>query len=147
MPDYRFKLDLKVRDYECDMQGIVNNAVYLNYLEHCRHEFLLSTGIDFNRLTGEKIFLVVVRAELDFKTSLRGGDVFWIGLNLERVSPIRFVFLQDIFRYPDQRLVMTARTTGTALNKKGRPFLPPALEELFGRSEKSVLTTNPNPVR
>ena len=98
MPDYRFKLDLKVRDYECDMQGIVNNAVYLNYLEHCRHEFLLAAGIDFNRLTQEKIFLVVVRAELDYKTPLRGGDAFWIGLNLERISPLRFVFLQDIYR-------------------------------------------------
>ena len=138
MPKYRFKLDLKVRDYECDMQGIVNNAVYQNYLEHCRHEFLLSVGIDFNLLNREKVFLVVVRAELDYKTPLRSGDAFWIGLNLERVSPIRFAFLQDIFRYPDQRLVLTARTTGTALNEKGRPFLPAALENLFGRSGKSV---------
>lgn len=138
MTDYRFRLEMKVRDYECDMQGIVNNAVYQNYLEHCRHEFLLSLGIDFNRLTREKVFLVVVRAELGYKTPLRSGDAFWIGLNLERVSPIRFVFLQDIFRYPDQRPVLTARTTGTALNEKGRPFLPAALENLFGRSEKSV---------
>jgi len=133
MTDYIFKLELTVRDYECDMQGIVNNAVYQNYLEHCRHEFLLSVGIDFNRLTREKIFLVVVRAELDYKTPLRGGDSFWIGLNLERVSPIRFAFLQDIFRSADQRLVVSARTTGTALNEKGRPFLPPELAGLFCR--------------
>jgi acyl-CoA thioester hydrolase len=131
MTDYIYKLDLKVRDYECDMQGIVNNAIYQNYLEHCRHEFLLSMGIDFNRLTEEKVYLVVVRAELDYKTPLRGGNAFWIGLNLERVSPIRFVFLQDIFRHPDQRPVLSARTTGTALNEKGRPFLPPELGILF----------------
>lgn len=78
MTDYIYKLDLKVRDYECDMQGIINNAVYQNYLEHCRHEFLLSIGIDFNRLTKDKVFLVVVRTELDYKTPLRGGDAFWI---------------------------------------------------------------------
>jgi acyl-CoA thioester hydrolase len=131
MPMYRFKLDLKVRDYECDMQGIVNNAVYQNYLEYCRHEFLLSVGIDFNRLTREKIFLVVVRAELDYKTSLRSGDAFWIGLNLERISPLRYVFMQDIYRQDDQRLVLSARTTGTALNENGRPFLPPVLQKLF----------------
>jgi acyl-CoA thioester hydrolase len=136
MPDYRYKLDLKVRDYECDMQGIVNNAIYQNYLEHCRHEFLLSVGIDFNRLTREKIFLVVVRAELDYKTPLRGGDDFCIGLNLERLSPVRFAFLQDIFRCSDQRWVLSARTIGTALNEKGRPFLPAVLEGLFGRVEK-----------
>jgi len=131
MPDYRFKLELKVRDYECDMQGIVNNAVYLNYLEHCRHEFLLASGIDFNRLTRDKVFLVVVRAELDYKVPLRGGDDFWIGLNLVRISPLRFVFLQDIYRRQDQRLALSARTTGTALNEKGRPFLPPELAPLF----------------
>jgi acyl-CoA thioester hydrolase len=137
MTDYIYKLDLKVRDYECDMQGIVNNAIYQNYLEHCRHEFLLSVGIDFNRLTEEKVYLVVVRAELDYKIPLRGGNAFWIGLNLARISPIRFAFLQDIFRYPDQKLVLSARTTGTALNEKGRPFLPAMLENLFGRSGKT----------
>jgi acyl-CoA thioester hydrolase len=140
MADYLFRLELKVRDYECDMQGIVNNAVYQNYLEHCRHEFLLSAGIDFNRLTSERIFLVVVRAELDYRTPLRGGDAFWIGLNLERVSPLRFAFLQDIYRSSDQRLVLSARTIGTALNKKGRPYLPTELVSVFGQSEKSRQT-------
>jgi acyl-CoA thioester hydrolase len=136
MKEYLFKLDLKVRDYECDMQGIVNNAIYQNYLEHCRHEFLLSKAIDFSKLTQKNIFLVVVRAELDYKTSLRGGDAFWIGLNLERISPIRFVFLQDIFRSSDQRLVLSARTTGTALNEKGRPGLPPELGNLLRSTGK-----------
>jgi acyl-CoA thioester hydrolase len=136
MPDYRFKLDLKVRDYECDIQGIVNNAVYMNYLEHCRHEFLLAAGIDFNRLAGEKIYLVVVRAELDYKVPLRGGDAFRIGLNLERISPLRFVFLQDIHRRDDGRLALAARTTGTALNEKGRPFLPPELGRLLATAAK-----------
>lgn len=137
MPDYRFKLDLKVRDYECDMQGIVNNAVYLNYLEHCRHEFLLAAGIDFNRLARENIFLVVVRAELDYKAPLRAGDDFWIGLNLERISPLRFVFLQDIYRRRDQRLALSTRTTGTALNEKGRPSLSAELEKLFAAAAKT----------
>jgi acyl-CoA thioester hydrolase len=129
--DYAFKLDMKVRDYECDFQGIVNNAVYQNYLEHCRHEFLLAQNIDFNRLAQDKIFLVVVRAELDYKTPLRGGDHFWIGLNCERSSPLRFVFLQDIYRSADQRPILSARTTGTAINEKGRPFLPAELGFLF----------------
>jgi len=134
--DYRFTLDMKVRDYELDAQGVVNNAVYQNYLEHCRHEFLLSQGIDFNRLTSEKVFLVVVRVEIDYQAPLRGGDAFWIGLNLERISPLRFVFIQDIYRQRDGRLVLSARTTGTAVNDRGRPCLPPELEPLLAAAAK-----------
>ncbi|MEX2320204.1 MAG: acyl-CoA thioesterase, partial [Saccharospirillum sp.] len=79
---YQYTLDLKVRDYECDMQGIVNNAVYQNYLEHCRHEFLLDRGVDFAALARDGINLVVVRAELDYKRSLTSQDEFSIGLNV-----------------------------------------------------------------
>ena len=45
MKDFNFELELQVRDYECDIQGIVNNAVYQNYLEHCRHKFLNFAGL------------------------------------------------------------------------------------------------------
>ena len=122
--DYQFKLEFKVRDYECDLQGVVNNSVYQNYLEHTRHEFLLSTGVDFAELARQNIHLVVTRAELDYKTPLTSGDEFWIGLNLERQGNVRFVFLQDIYRSTDQKLAVKARITGTSLNERGRPFVP-----------------------
>lgn len=129
--EYQYKLDFKVRDYECDLQGVVNNGVYQNYLEHTRHEFLLESGIDFAALTNQGINLVVVRAELDYKTPLTSGDVFWVGLNLQQSSKVRFDFLQDIYRTGDDRLVMQAKVTGTALNERGRPFLPEALAGLL----------------
>lgn len=44
MAQYVYELEMKVRDYECDLQGIVNNANYQHYLEHTRHEFLTMTG-------------------------------------------------------------------------------------------------------
>jgi acyl-CoA thioester hydrolase len=129
--DYRYKLDFKVRDYECDMQGIVNNGVYQNYLEHTRHEFLLTSGIDFAELAKRKINLVVVRAELDYKYSLQSGDEFWVGLNVEKPSKIRFDFLQDIYRTSDHKLILKAKITGTSINEKGRPFIPEIIDKLF----------------
>ncbi|MFW5604105.1 MAG: acyl-CoA thioesterase, partial [Bacteroidales bacterium] len=50
MEKYIFSLEMKVRDYECDLQGIVNNANYQHYIEHTRHEFLRSEGISFAAL-------------------------------------------------------------------------------------------------
>lgn len=129
--DYQYKLDFKVRDYECDLQGVVNNSVYQNYLEHTRHEFLLSVGIDFAELTRQKVNLVVVRAEIDYKIPLTSGDNFWVGLNLERASKLRFDFLQDIYRTADEKLMLKAKITGTGVNERGRPFLPESLDSLF----------------
>ncbi len=124
MQAYRFRLDFQVRDYECDMQGVVNNAVYQNYLEHCRHEFIKQLGLDFAELTRRGINLVVIRAELDYKRSLRSGDRFWVGLQLERISKLRFAFRQDIYLKPDDQPVLAARIIGTGVNAKGRPQLP-----------------------
>lgn len=135
MSDYRFTLDFQVRDYECDMQGIVNNAVYLNYLEHTRHEFLRSLGIDFAHFTRQKIYLVVVRAELDYKHSLQSGDRFWVGVNLKRESRLRFTFWQDIYRYPDHKVILKAKIIGTAVNEKGRPVLPVELARLLDQGK------------
>ncbi len=129
--EYAFKLDFKVRDYECDIQGIVNNGVYQNYLEHARHEYLLVSGVDFAALARNKINLVVVRAELDYKIPLQSGDEFWIGLNTRKSSKVRFEFLQDIYRRSDNRLVMRAKITGTSINERGRPFLPAEIAGLF----------------
>ena len=50
--NYIYELAFKVRDYECDLQGIVNNANYQHYTEHTRHEFLNAHGVSFAQLHG-----------------------------------------------------------------------------------------------
>ena len=129
MPEYQFTLEFEVRDYECDMEGIVNNAVYQHYLEHARHVFLKQQGIDFAEMTQRGIHLVVVRVEIDYLHPLRGGDTFMVGLTMERISRVRFGFRQDISRLPDQRPIVKANIIGTALNERGRPFIPQELEK------------------
>ena len=135
MRKYQFRLDFQVRDYECDLQGVVNNAVYQHYLEHTRHEFIKQLGLDFAELTRRGLNLVVIRAELDYKRSLRSGDQFWVGLILERISPLRFAFRQDIFLAPQNQLVLKAWIVGTGVNGDGRPELP----EEIGRALEQAL--------
>ena len=126
-----FSIELKVRDYECDMQGVVNNANYQHYLEHARHEYLQKIGLDFARLTNEGIILVVKRIEIDYHFPLRSGDSFIVDCKTERISPLRFGFVQNIFRTGDHKPIISARVIGTAINRQGRPFLPAEIDKAF----------------
>ena len=93
--DYIYELKMKVRDYECDLQGIVNNANYQHYLEHTRHEFLSSTGVSFAALHEQGVDPVVARINMAFKTPLKSGG-------------IKYVFYQDIFRASDNKVAIKA---------------------------------------
>ncbi len=115
-----YELELSVRDYECDLQGIVNNAVYLNYFEHARHQYLLNKQIDFAKLHEDGIDLVVSRIEIDYKFSLTSGDFFRVTVTTRREGHLRFIFEQDIFKLPENKLVSHAKVIGVGLNY-GRP--------------------------
>lgn len=136
MENYLHTLEFDVRDYECDLQGIVNNATYQNYLEHARLSFLRSINLDYAAFARDGIYLIATRIELDFKTPLRPGDKFVVGTNLERVSRLRFAFVQDILRLPDNVVVANARTTGAAISGTGRPLVPKELEAVLERYAK-----------
>ena len=121
--EYLSDLEFIVRDYECDVQGVVNNANYQHYLEHARHEFLISKGISFTELHQKGIDLVVTRVEIDYKFPLRSHDRFVVRTNIQREGNVRLLFIQDIFRIPDEILIVQARVTGVA-TRKGRPVSP-----------------------
>ncbi len=129
-----FELAFKVRDYECDIQGIVNNAVYQNYLEHTRHEFLEHVGLNFTKLHNEGLDALVIRIEIDYKNPLKSGDDFVCKLTTAREGNLRFIFYQDIFRLPDLKPIIKGKViTACVNNKTGRPVAPPELVELFDK--------------
>jgi acyl-CoA thioester hydrolase len=105
---YIYELEFKVRDYECDLQGIVNNSVYQNYLEHTRHEYLLENNVSFDRLHQQGVDAVVARIEMAFKTPLRSGDSFISKLNVTKEG-IKYVFHQSIFRKEDDKVCLKAK--------------------------------------
>ncbi|WP_308231405.1 acyl-CoA thioesterase [uncultured Prevotella sp.] len=106
-PQYVFETEMEVRDYECDIQGIVNNANYLHYTEHTRHLYLMSLGVSFAKLHEQGVDPVVARMNLQYKTPLRSDDVFVSKLGV-RKEGLRYVFNHDIFRKSDGRLCLRA---------------------------------------
>ena len=132
--EYVFEIEMMVRDCECDMQGIVNNAVYQNYLEHARHEFLHEIGLDFDRLCREGTDPVVIRIVMDYKLPLRPRDVFIVKLGMRRHGRLRFIFDQAIFRADDGRQVLEAEVHAV-LTRDGRPIAPTLFDAVLAAGE------------
>jgi len=105
---YIYELELKVRDYECDIQGVVNNSVYQNYLEHTRHEFLEANGISFAELHNRGIDAMVSNVEIAYKTPLRPGDSFISKLFVSKEG-VRYIFNQVIYRKSDNKLAVKGK--------------------------------------
>jgi len=135
--NYIFELEFKVRDYECDLQGIVNNAVYQNYLEHTRHEFLRSADNDFAEMHRQGINPVVIKSELEYKAPLTSGDEFIVKLALRRINYVKFQFIENIYMKDTNKLVLNGLIT-CAVTMNGRPVkidtLPPAIFQLMETS-------------
>jgi acyl-CoA thioester hydrolase len=139
MTEYLFELRMQVRDYECDIQGVVNNAVYQNYLEHTRHEFIKAAELNFAFLHQQGIDPMVYRIEIDYKHPLKSGDEFVSKLRFEREGKLKMIFHQDIYRITDQKLVTRAKVIAVVL-KNGRPSSSEAFVEkieTFVRNAKS----------
>ncbi len=111
---FTYELDFKVRDYECDLQGIVNNSVYQNYLEHTRHEFLLENNVSFDLLHQQGVDAVVARIEMAYKTPLKSGDEFVCKLYVTKEG-IKYVFYQTIFRKLDSKICLKAKVETVVL--------------------------------
>lgn len=129
--DYIFEMPMRVRDYEVDSQGIVNNAIYLHYIEHTRHEFCRWAGTSFRSMQQQGLDPVIRRIDIEYLTPLRLGDDMVSCLNLSREGA-RFVFHQDIYTLPDRQPVIRATATVVCL-RDGRLTRGDELAREFGR--------------
>ena len=108
MIQYQHEYRDKVRDYECDLQGIVNNANYQHYIEHARHEFILTKGLSFRALHDKGVDCVVARITMQYKVPLKSLDEYVVRSRVEKEG-IRYVFYQDIYRGADDQLCFKAK--------------------------------------
>lgn len=116
-PAYIFELPIKVRDYEVDAEGIVNNANYLHYLEHTRHEFCEQAGFSFRQMHSQGIDPVVSRVEINYKRSLGLGETMISRLALQRKGPL-FIFIQDIYNSSEELVVQAKVMVATTVAGK-----------------------------
>ena len=126
---YDFETRLEVRDYECDIEGIVNNANYLHYIEHTRHLFLKSKGVSFAKMHERGLDAVVARMTMQYKVPLRCDDVFISRLAVSKQG-VKFVFQQDLFRESDNVLCFRS-TVDLVVMDHGKLVRESAYDELL----------------
>lgn len=124
-----FEYQMKVRDYECDAQGVVNNANYLHYFEATRHEMMEACGIKLRDLTDNNIYPVVRNANIAYKHSLRGSDEFICRVRIER-ELMRYIFHQEIIRFSD-KVVCAKATIEVVCIVRGKVAIPEFFDKAF----------------
>lgn len=111
---------IKVRSYECDSYNHVNNAVYLNYLEHARMDFLNNVGFDYNGLIKAGFYLYVTHIDIYYKASAVLNDELEIESIPMELKHITGKFKQTI-KKQDGTICAEATVTWACVNHQGRP--------------------------
>ena len=114
---------LKVRTYECDSYGHVNNANYLNYLEVARYEMLRDVGFEYPAMIEAGYGLYVARVEIDYKKPALTDDELLIKSRPVKKGAVSGVIAQEIWR--GDELLTVAKVTWAFVDSKGQPTKVP----------------------
>ncbi|MCQ9135479.1 acyl-CoA thioesterase [Streptomyces hilarionis] len=69
-----FSVRVTVRGYETDVQGHLNQSVYINYAEHARWSLLRAAGITQAELIGRGVGPVALETTIRYRRELVAGD-------------------------------------------------------------------------
>lgn len=125
-------LSIVVRPTEVDVNGHVNNAKYVEYLEWGREEWYERNGLPYDRLHALGAITVTVNINLDFRRECRQGENLVIVTRPHRAGRTSFALAQEI-RKADGAVAAEGVVTLVTIDpatRKSRP-LPEALAAAF----------------
>ena len=117
---------VKVRTYELDSFGHVNNSVYLNYFEEARSEYLKQLGISFNDFARTQTQLVIVESYVKYVSPARYGETLRIDGEVREFKAAALTIGYEIFCEGDGRKVAEGWTRGAFIDPvTNRPIRAP----------------------
>ncbi|MBQ9238021.1 MAG: acyl-CoA thioesterase [Treponema sp.] len=136
----KYTSELTVRSYECDSYGHVNNAVYLNFLEYGRMEYLHQIGFDYQGLIAAGYYLYIAHIDIYYKASAVLDDRLFIDVEAVQTKAVSGTFHQTV-RKADGTICAEADVTWASVTHDGRPArIPDAyrVPELFPETAASA---------
>ena len=82
-----YDIPIEMRFSDLDIYGHVNSVVYFDYLETARVRHISGP---YRELTDKGIFLLVARAECDYKLPILFGDTVVVSITVSRVGGSSF---------------------------------------------------------
>lgn len=133
----KFIANLKVRNHELDANNHVNNAVYLQYLESARMDYLRAIGFDYEGFFSAGYFLYVTHIDIHYRASARLFDE----LSIE-VEPVKFGKVSGTFHQTikNQRgeICAEADVSWGCVNSTGKPSKMPDEFRVAGLSPEQA---------
>ncbi|MFF9125027.1 acyl-CoA thioesterase [Streptomyces sp. NPDC014889] len=118
-----FSVRVTVRGYETDVQGHLNQAVYLNYAEHARWSLLQAAGISQARLVSGGVGPVVLETTIRYLRELPAGDEVDVTCAFEWSEGKTFRILQTILK-TDGTVAAEIDAVGGLLDLAARRLVP-----------------------
>ncbi|MDH4224933.1 MAG: acyl-CoA thioesterase [Deltaproteobacteria bacterium] len=127
-----FRVELQVRDNELDQFGMVNNAVYLNYMQHARHEYLIHLGLDAAQTAHSGLAWALSQITIRYRAPLKSRDRLTVSAAVTAVSGARVTFSQQCRILPHNTLAAEGEAVAVMLDAVGRPLrIPPHERRIF----------------
>ncbi|MET9143387.1 thioesterase family protein [Streptomyces sp. NPDC004042] len=114
-----FSVPVTVRGYETDVQGHLNQAVYLNYAEHARWSLLQAAGISQSDLIATGVGPVALETTIGFRRELLAGDEAVVSCVFEWGEGKTFRIRQTV-RKADGTVAAEITAVGGLLDLKAR---------------------------
>lgn len=103
-----FTTQLRVRHYEMDALGHVNNAVYQSYLEQAAIEHSEQLGFTYQRYREIGGVFVLRKIEIDYRRPAVAGETLEVTTWLQEMRGPRAIRRYEIRRQSDGELLVTA---------------------------------------
>jgi acyl-CoA thioester hydrolase len=143
----RFTTQIRVRYYEMDALGHVNNSVYQNYLEQVAVEHAEQMGFTVDRYRQMGGIFVLRRIQIEYLLPAVAGDLLNITTWVEKMRGPRAIRRYEIYRQGEGNPLLTAEALWVWVNSKNmRPqAIPREVLTEFEQLNQVAATSSTDP--